>query len=64
MEPNARPDKGNEFAGAAVMLLRAAIHRINENKERLDGWLEKPKPEDDMRRYRHINLSRLQTGGY
>ena len=55
----------DEFARAAVLLLQAAVHRINDAAgDRLDGWLERPEPEDDMRRYNHIDLARLQSGGY
>lgn len=60
-----RLDKSNEFARAAVLMLRAAVHKINESmSDRRDYWLSKPGPDDDLRRYNHIDLSRLSAGGY
>jgi hypothetical protein len=61
---NNRLDKSNEFARAAVLMLRAAVHRINENIDRRDFWLEPPTPAENLRRYNHINMTRLASGGY
>lgn len=57
-------DNGDKFARAAVLMLRAAVHRINENIDRRDFWLEPPTPAENLRRYNHINMTRLASGGY